>query len=91
MFCFEGPLLKKILDDSGDTITRRSTHQLYAYAGHDSTVSNLLLALGVWDEQIPTYNVLTLIELHERTDGKFYFKVFIADPVGRDVRVLSPV
>jgi len=78
--CFIGPLLKKILDDCADKIVARSTHQLYAYAGHDSTVSNLLIALGVWDQQIPTYNMLTLIELHEGTGGKFYLKVFITIP-----------
>lgn len=70
-----GPLLKKILDDSRVKIAKRSAHQLYMYAGHDSTVSNLLITLGVWDEQIPTYNMFTLIELHEGTGGNFYFKV----------------
>lgn len=74
---FKGPLLKKILKDSEKKINKQSTHQLYAYAGHDSTLSNLLLALGVWDQQIPTYNMLALIELHEKTEGKFYFKVFV--------------
>lgn len=74
---FKGPLLKKILKDSENKINKQSVHQLYAYAGHDSTLSNLLLALGVWDQQIPTYNMLALIELHENMEGKFYFKVFI--------------
>lgn len=73
---FKGPLLKRILEDSKEKVTGRSAVQLYAYAGHDSTVSNLLLALGVWDQQIPTYNTLTLFELHEAASGQFYFKVF---------------
>lgn len=74
---FLGPLLRKILEDSKDKVTRRSTHQLYAYAGHDSTVANLLIALGVWDQQIPTYDMLALIELHETAGEQFYFKVSI--------------
>lgn len=78
-FRFTGPLLKKILDDSEKKIAERSARQLYAYAGHDSTVSNLLSALGVWDQQIPTYNTLALIELHETAGEKFYFKVFDVD------------
>lgn len=57
-------------------MNKQSTHQLYAYAGHDSTVSNLLIALDVWDEQIPTYNMLALLELHESKKGNFYLKVF---------------
>lgn len=72
---FKGPLLKRILEDSKEKVTGRTAVQLYAYAGHDSTVSNLLLTLGVWDQQIPTYNTLTLFELHEATSGQFYFKV----------------
>lgn len=77
MFLFiKGPLLKRILEDSKEKVSGRTEVQMYAYAGHDSTVSNLLLALGVWDQQIPTYNILTLFELHEATSGQFYFKVF---------------
>lgn len=34
------------------------------YAGHDSTVANFLMALKVWDQQIPTYNIMALVELH---------------------------
>ncbi|CAH1713750.1 unnamed protein product [Aphis gossypii] len=72
-----GPLLKQILENSKDKINKQSTHQLYAYAGHDSTISNLLIALGVWDEQIPTYNMLALLEVHESQRGNFYLKVFL--------------
>lgn len=72
---FLGPLLKKILEDSQKKMNEQSTYQLHAYAGHDSTISNLLMALGVWDQQIPSYNILTLIELHESKRGVFYFKV----------------
>ncbi|CAI6369223.1 unnamed protein product [Macrosiphum euphorbiae] len=72
-----GPLLKQILENSKNKMNKQSTHQLYAYAGHDSTVSNLLIALDVWDEQIPTYNMLALLELHESKKGNFYLKVFL--------------
>lgn len=72
-----GPLLKQILENSKNKMNKQSTHQLYAYAGHDSTVSNLLITLGVWDEQIPTYNMLALLEMHESKKGNFYFKVFL--------------
>ncbi|XP_060837396.1 prostatic acid phosphatase-like [Rhopalosiphum padi] len=72
-----GPLLKQILENSINKINKLSTHQLYAYAGHDSTIANLLITLGVWDEQIPTYNMLALLEVHELKRGDFYLKVFL--------------
>lgn len=67
--------MNQILEDSKQKIAKRSAVQLYAYAGHDSTVSNILLALGVWDQQVPTYNMLALFELHEAVGEQFYFKV----------------
>lgn len=70
-------MLKKILNDSKNKIAKQSKHQFYAYAGHDSTLSNLLITLGVWDQQIPTYNMLALLELHEAQENIFYFKVYI--------------
>lgn len=74
-----GPLLKKILHDSLAKANNSQSHKdikMYSYSGHDSTISNLLLALKVWDEQVPDYNILALIELHE-IDGVYGFKVFL--------------
>lgn len=74
-----GPLLKKILHGSLAKANNSQSHKdikMYSYSGHDSTVSNLLLALKVWDEQVPNYNILALIELHE-IDGVYGFKVFL--------------
>lgn len=50
--------------------------KLYVYAGHDSTVVNLLSALNVWEKQIPVYNILAIMELHQVED-KFGVKVNI--------------
>lgn len=35
----------------------------FLYGGHDSTVTNLLSALKVWDPQIPGYGITTMFEL----------------------------
>lgn len=72
-----GPLLKKILDDSKNKMNDDSyKRKLYLYAGHDSTVANILQALKVWDPQIPKYNILALIELH-KIDDDYKIKVTI--------------
>ncbi|XP_014280005.1 venom acid phosphatase Acph-1 [Halyomorpha halys] len=72
-----GPLLKKILNDSKKKMNDNSFQKkLYLYAGHDSTVANVLQALKVWDSQIPGYNILTLIELHKIEDD-YKIKVFL--------------
>lgn len=74
-----GPLLKKILDDSLAKANSSQSHKdikMYSYSGHDSTVANLLMALNVWDEQVPGYNILALLELHE-INGIYGFKVFL--------------
>lgn len=77
-FCFLGPLLKNILYKytlKANNKLKPKNRKLYLYAGHDSTVVHLLNALDVWDEQIPDYNILLLMELHEIGEEKFGLKV----------------
>ncbi|KAG8235722.1 hypothetical protein J437_LFUL016357 [Ladona fulva] len=73
-----GPLLKKILGDSEKRIQSGKGQKMFMYAGHDSTVANLLMTLGVFDEQVPVYNIMTIMELHkESEDGPYGFKMFL--------------
>lgn len=37
--------------------------KLFLYAGHDSTITNLLRALNVWQQQIPDYGITIMLEL----------------------------
>lgn len=63
-----GPLLRTVLEHCQALARgqlKPAQRRLFAYAGHDSTVSNLLIALGAWDTQIPSYGILVLVELHE--------------------------
>lgn len=48
---------------------------MFMYAGHDSTISNLLSALNVWDPQIPGYGIMVLIELHHNKETGHHIKV----------------
>lgn len=37
--------------------------KLFLFGGHDSTITNLLRALNVWDIQNPDYGITVLLEL----------------------------
>lgn len=57
---------------------------MFVYAGHDSTISNLLSALKVWDPQIPDYGIMILIELHSNKMGSHGIKVFLRNTTHHD-------
>lgn len=70
-----GPFLKKTFSEwdaviSSDKSNSSKNKKMFIYAGHDSTVVNILAALNVWKEQIPGYAIMALMELykHRRTD-----------------------
>jgi hypothetical protein len=73
-----GPLLKKIINDTQAKAEGKLNppgRKMFMYAGHDSTISNLLSSLKVWDPQIPDYGIMILIELHSNKMGKHDIKV----------------
>lgn len=70
-----GPFLKKTISEWDAVIASNKSpatknKKMYLYAGHDSTVVNILSAFNVWREQIPGYAIMALFELykHRRTD-----------------------
>ncbi|XP_049806282.1 venom acid phosphatase Acph-1-like [Schistocerca nitens] len=88
-----GPLLRKIVNDmkgkANGTLTP-SQRKFYMYAGHDSTISNLLLALKVWDEQIPAYGALIMIELHQaKTSGEHSVQIHLRNSTSLDPYALK--
>ncbi|KAK2578622.1 hypothetical protein KPH14_010759 [Odynerus spinipes] len=67
-----GPFLKKIVYDmmaKREGILQPETRKMFMYVGHDSTVITLLDVLHIWHDQIPEYNIMTMVELHEDTNG----------------------
>lgn len=42
--------------------------KMFMYIGHDSTIVTLLDTMHIWHEQMPYYNIMTMIELHENED-----------------------
>ncbi|KAG7210407.1 hypothetical protein KM043_011939 [Ampulex compressa] len=67
-----GPLLKKITTDmfakKGD-ILKPKDRKMFMFVGHDSSIITLLDVMHVWQDQMPVYNIMVMIELHENHDG----------------------
>ncbi|XP_076183986.1 prostatic acid phosphatase [Ptiloglossa arizonensis] len=67
-----GPFLKKIVTDmlakKANTL-EPDGRKMFMYIGHDSTIVTLLDVMHVWNNQMPHYNIMTMIELHESEDG----------------------
>ncbi|KAK7867403.1 hypothetical protein R5R35_003832 [Gryllus longicercus] len=85
-----GPLLKKIVEDAKEKINGTLERKFFMYAGHDSTIVNLLMSLGVWDTQVPGYGILTLVELHqEKENGNYGIKVFLRNSTEEDPYALE--
>ncbi|XP_041770349.1 venom acid phosphatase Acph-1 [Anopheles merus] len=62
-----GPFLRKTLNEWEALIANPtgSHKKILLYAGHDSTVVNILSALKVWDETVlPDYGVMGVLELY---------------------------
>lgn len=63
-----GPLLKKIIMDmiaKKEGTLEPETRKMFMYVGHDSTIVSLLDAMHLWNQQLPHYNMMVMIELHE--------------------------
>lgn len=66
-----GPFLKQIVTSmlaKRDNILEPEGRKMFVYIGHDSTIATLLDVMHVWNNQMPHYNIMTMIELHENDD-----------------------
>ncbi|KAJ4440011.1 hypothetical protein ANN_08142, partial [Periplaneta americana] len=88
-----GLLLKKILSDTKakvDSTLSPADRKMYMYAGHDSTVTNLLSALKVWDPQIPKYGIMAMVELHfDKDENQHSVKVFLRNSTHHEPYLLT--
>jgi len=63
-----GPLLKKIINEmlmKKERSLQPKRRKMSMYIGHDSTIVTLLDTMHIWYNQMPYYNIMTMIELHE--------------------------
>lgn len=61
-----GPLLKEILErfQKKSTNSLKTNRSLYIYSGHDTTISNVLNTLKLFEQHNPPYRACIMIELH---------------------------
>lgn len=75
-----GPFLKKTLAEWDAVIANEDNpknKKIFVYAGHDSTVVNLLSVFNVWREQFPNYAIMGILELHKhKRTGQFSVRIF---------------
>lgn len=67
-----GPFLKKIVSDmlaKKNNILKPEERKMFMYVGHDSTIVTLMDLMHVWNNQMPHYNIMVMIELHEKNGG----------------------
>lgn len=67
-----GPFLKKIVSDmlaKKNNNLEPEERKMFMYVGHDSTIVTLMDLMHVWNNQMPHYNIMVMIELHEKNGG----------------------
>ncbi|XP_018314614.1 prostatic acid phosphatase isoform X2 [Mycetomoellerius zeteki] len=81
-----GPMLKKFTDDmlaKRRGILQPEERKMFMYIGHDSTIVTLLDTLHIWYNQLPYYNIMTMIELHE-DEGEWNVQIFLRNTTAHD-------
>jgi hypothetical protein len=68
--------LNKVLADFNKVVAGKQKTKIFLYSGHDSTVANILMALGLYEPPyIPGYSALVLLELVEPNPGQYAIRV----------------
>lgn len=74
-----GPFLNKMFDEmlkKRDNKLKPLQRKLFIYTGHDWTVGNILMALQIWQRQMPRFSVMAIFELHKHSQtGEYYIEV----------------
>lgn len=62
--------MKKAINDWQQKIAQKLKTKIFLYAGHDSTITNILSAFNVWEQQFPDYGITAMLELsqHKKTN-----------------------
>ena len=65
-----GVFVKKAVNDWQQKIAENLKTKFFLYAGHDSTITNILLAFNVWEQQFPDYGITAILEFsqHKKTN-----------------------
>lgn len=65
-----GVFVKKAITDWKKKSNDDLKQKLFLYAGHDATVTNILSAFNVWEQQFPDYGVTAILEMSQHKETK---------------------
>ncbi|KAF7995811.1 hypothetical protein HCN44_006918 [Aphidius gifuensis] len=85
-----GPFIKKAvvkMQAKASGNLKPEKRKMFAYIAHDSTIVNVLVAMGVWDGQVPDFSAMIIIELHE-VNGNWNVQVFERKSVDKPIKSL---
>lgn len=64
--------------------------KLFLYAGHDSTITNLLRALNVWEQQLPDYGITIMLELlKNRKTNEYGVQIYLRNSTTKPPHLLT--
>ncbi|KAG4068599.1 hypothetical protein HA402_004940 [Bradysia odoriphaga] len=76
-----GPFLQKMIKEwkaKREGFLKPDDRKIFLYTGHDSTIVNVLHALGAWRPQVPVYGIMAIFELLEDTStGEYGISVYL--------------
>lgn len=76
-----GPFLEKMTkewNEKKNGVIKPKDRKIFLYTGHDSTIVNVLHAIGVWEQQLPVYGIMAIFELLEDTaTGEYGISIYL--------------
>jgi prostatic aicd phosphatase len=73
-----GVFVKKAIDDWEKKADDKLKTKIFLYAGHDSTVTNILSAFNVWEKQFPDYGITAMLEFSKhKSSGEYGVEIFL--------------
>lgn len=73
-----GVFVKKAFEDWEKKIEDKLKTKIMFFAGHDSTVTNIMSAFNVWESQFPDYAITALLELSKsKKTGEYGVEIFL--------------
>lgn len=76
-----GPFLQKMINEwnqKKDAVIKPKDRKIFLYTGHDSTVVNILHAIGVWEQQLPVYGIMAMFEfLQDTKTGEYGVSIYL--------------
>ncbi|KAK6192448.1 hypothetical protein SNE40_003913 [Patella caerulea] len=69
-----GPVLKDMIENMKQKIAGKSTKKMMVYVAHDTTITALLSAMGVFNQLAPQYTATVMMDLHQE-NNKYYVQV----------------